>query len=129
MLWPPPLGAKGVNPHAYGIEEMACVRVCLACGAGASSRRRRGGMREHEDGHENGDEHRHEDRDFFFFRRQSSRPELYGHVKSLTRKGTRYEMRFDPAWVLNGVAAEHAAVEDGAIAQGELGSERRLPCR
>jgi hypothetical protein len=49
----------------------------------------------------------------------SSQAESYGHVKSLTRKGNRYEMRLDPAWVLSGVAAEHAAVEDGAMAQGE----------
>ena len=37
---------------------------------------------------------------------------LFGHVKSLTRKGGRWEMRFDPALVLQGVAAEHAALED-----------------
>ena len=49
----------------------------------------------------------------------SSQTELYGHIKSLTRKGTRFELRFDPAWLLNGVAAEHAAVEDGAIEPGD----------
>jgi hypothetical protein len=37
---------------------------------------------------------------------------LFGHVKSLTRKGGRWEMRFDPALVLQGAAAEHAALED-----------------
>jgi hypothetical protein len=40
---------------------------------------------------------------------------LYGHIKSLARKSGRFEMRFDPAWWLTGVAAEGAAVEDGAI--------------
>src|SRR5580765_1899933 len=33
---------------------------------------------------------------------------LYGHAKSVTRVGNRYELRFDPAWWLSGVAAEHA---------------------
>jgi hypothetical protein len=33
---------------------------------------------------------------------------LYGHVKSVTRVGNRLELRFDPAWWLTGVAAEHA---------------------
>ena len=33
---------------------------------------------------------------------------LYGHVKSVTRAGNRFELRFDPAWWLTGVAAEHA---------------------
>jgi hypothetical protein len=32
---------------------------------------------------------------------------LYGHVKAVTRVGNRYELRFDPAWWLTGVAAEH----------------------
>jgi hypothetical protein len=33
---------------------------------------------------------------------------LYGHVKSLDRKGGRYVMRFDPAQWLGGYAAEQA---------------------
>lgn len=37
---------------------------------------------------------------------------LYGHIKSLARKGGRFELRFDPAWWLGGVAAERAALED-----------------
>jgi hypothetical protein len=37
---------------------------------------------------------------------------LWGHIKSLGRKAGRFEMRFDPAWSLNGTAAEHAALED-----------------
>lgn len=44
---------------------------------------------------------------------------FYGHIKSLARKGGRFEMRFDPAWVLSGVAAERAAVEDKAISPGD----------
>ena len=37
---------------------------------------------------------------------------LYGHVKSLTRKGARFELRFDPAWWLTGVTARRAKRED-----------------
>ncbi len=37
---------------------------------------------------------------------------LYGHIKSLTRKGKRYELRFDPAWLLTGSTASRAALED-----------------
>ena len=43
----------------------------------------------------------------------------WGHIKSLTRKGSRYELRFDPAWWLSGVTAQRAAVADGAIRPGE----------
>ena len=43
---------------------------------------------------------------------QSSEPGkqlvLYGHAKSVTRVGNRFELRFDPAWWLSGVAAEEA---------------------
>jgi hypothetical protein len=44
---------------------------------------------------------------------------LYGHIKSLARKSGRFEMRFDPAWWLTGVAAERAAIEDKAISPGD----------
>ena len=37
---------------------------------------------------------------------------LYGQVKSLERKGDYYELRFDPAWFLSGVAANVAKAED-----------------
>jgi hypothetical protein len=43
----------------------------------------------------------------------------WGHIKSLTRRGARYELRFDPAWWLTGVTAQRAAVADGAIRPGE----------
>lgn len=33
---------------------------------------------------------------------------MFGHVKSVTRKGHRFELQFDPAWWLTGVAAERA---------------------
>jgi hypothetical protein len=36
----------------------------------------------------------------------------WGHIKSLARKSGRFEMRFDPAWLLHGVTAERAALED-----------------
>jgi hypothetical protein len=45
---------------------------------------------------------------------------LYGHIKSLTRKGVRYELRFDPAWWLGGSTANRAAVEDRRIAPGDV---------
>jgi hypothetical protein len=44
---------------------------------------------------------------------------LYGHIRSLTRKGKRFELRFDPAWWLGGVPAERAAVQDKVIRPGE----------
>jgi hypothetical protein len=37
---------------------------------------------------------------------------LYGHIKSLTRKGRRFELRFDPAWWLSGATATRAKLED-----------------
>lgn len=36
----------------------------------------------------------------------------YGHVRSLVRRGSRYELRFDPAFWLGGVTAKRAAKED-----------------
>jgi hypothetical protein len=37
---------------------------------------------------------------------------LYGQVKSLERKGDHYELRFDPALLLSGLAANVAQAED-----------------
>ena len=37
---------------------------------------------------------------------------LFGHIKSLKRKGARFELRFDPASWLTGVTAARAALED-----------------
>jgi hypothetical protein len=44
---------------------------------------------------------------------------FYGHVKSLTRTGSGFELRVDPALWLGGLTAQRAAVEDKAIAPGE----------
>jgi len=43
----------------------------------------------------------------------------FGHVRSLIRKGNRYVMRFDPAFLLSGVTAATAAAEDGVVRPGE----------
>jgi hypothetical protein len=37
---------------------------------------------------------------------------LYGHIKAMTRAGRDFELRFDPAWWLTGVAAQRANLED-----------------
>jgi hypothetical protein len=37
---------------------------------------------------------------------------LFGHISWLTRKGKRYVLRFDPAWLLSGLTARRAALED-----------------
>jgi hypothetical protein len=36
----------------------------------------------------------------------------FGYLRSLTRKGAVYELRFDPAWLLSGVTASRAKRED-----------------
>jgi hypothetical protein len=43
----------------------------------------------------------------------------YGHIRSLVRSGSRYVLRFDPAFWLGGTTANVAAREDGAIRPGE----------
>ena len=43
----------------------------------------------------------------------------FGYIKALTRTGTHYEMRFDPAWFLTGITANTAAAEDGAVDPGQ----------
>ena len=43
----------------------------------------------------------------------------FGHIKSLTRKGSGYELRFDPALLLTGETANIAAAEDGAVDPGQ----------
>ena len=37
---------------------------------------------------------------------------FFGHVKSMKRTGNRYELRLDPAWLLKGLTAARAALED-----------------
>lgn len=44
---------------------------------------------------------------------------MYGHVRSLARKGGRFELRFDPALWLGGVTANRAAIEDKVIPPGD----------
>jgi hypothetical protein len=44
---------------------------------------------------------------------------LYGHVRTLTRRGSRFELRFDPALLLGGTTGQRAAEEDGAVPPGE----------
>lgn len=41
---------------------------------------------------------------------------LYGRIVSLSRRGERYELRFDPAWFLSGVAANVAQAQDQGTA-------------
>jgi len=36
----------------------------------------------------------------------------FGYIKSLTRKGSRFELQFDPAWLLSGLTASRAKLED-----------------
>ena len=43
----------------------------------------------------------------------------FGYIKSLERKGSGFELRFDPALLLSGVTAQRAAVEDGVLQPGE----------
>ena len=43
----------------------------------------------------------------------------WGHLKSLARRGARFELRFDPAFWLGGVTANRAAREDGVIGPRE----------
>jgi hypothetical protein len=44
---------------------------------------------------------------------------LFGHVKTMSRRGDGYELRFDPAWFLSGETASRAAVEDGVLDPGQ----------
>jgi hypothetical protein len=36
----------------------------------------------------------------------------FGYIRSLTRKGDGFELRFDPAWLLSGKTAQQAKLED-----------------
>ena len=40
---------------------------------------------------------------------------LYGHIKTLKRVGGRIEMRFDPAWVTQGLTARRAFFADTGV--------------
>ena len=41
---------------------------------------------------------------------------MWGHVKAFTRKGSSYQMKFDPGWWLTGTAAEHARARGHRLA-------------
>jgi hypothetical protein len=43
----------------------------------------------------------------------------FGYIKALTRTGSGFELRFDPAWFLSGATANTAAAEDGAVEPGQ----------
>jgi hypothetical protein len=43
----------------------------------------------------------------------------FGYIRSLRRTGSRYLLRFDPAWFLSGETANVAAAEDGVVPPGE----------
>ena len=43
----------------------------------------------------------------------------FGHIHSLRRTGSGYEVRFDPAWFTSGVTANRAAAEDGVVEPGQ----------
>jgi hypothetical protein len=43
----------------------------------------------------------------------------FGYIRSLTRAGNRFELRFDPAWFLSGATANTAASEDGVVEPGQ----------
>jgi hypothetical protein len=44
---------------------------------------------------------------------------IFGHIRSLARRGDHYVLRFDPAWFTLGETANTAAAEDGAVEPGE----------
>jgi hypothetical protein len=44
---------------------------------------------------------------------------MFGHIRSLVRRGSAYELRLDPAFWLGGVTAQRAAVADGVLNPGE----------
>jgi hypothetical protein len=48
-----------------------------------------------------------------------ARQTLFGHIKSLEKKGGDFVMRFDPEWFLSGSTANAAAAEDGAVEPGQ----------
>jgi hypothetical protein len=44
---------------------------------------------------------------------------LFGYVRSLTKNGKHYLLRFDPAFFLSGKTANQAAAQDGAVPKGQ----------
>lgn len=44
---------------------------------------------------------------------------LFGYIRSLTKSGSTYRLRFDPAFFLSGATANDAAQRDGVIPKGQ----------
>jgi hypothetical protein len=44
---------------------------------------------------------------------------LFGHIVKLTHPGSRFLLRFDPAWFTSGLTANVAAAEDGVVPKGQ----------
>jgi hypothetical protein len=44
---------------------------------------------------------------------------LFGYIRALTRHGSNYQLRFDPAQFLTGETANQAAAQDGAVPPGQ----------
>ena len=44
---------------------------------------------------------------------------LFGHIRSIVRRGGRFELRFDPAFFTSGATANAAAAADGAVPPGQ----------
>jgi len=52
---------------------------------------------------------------------QAGQQTQFGRISSLNRVGARYIMRFDPAWMLTGFAAQRAKLED--TGSGEVAND------
>ena len=50
---------------------------------------------------------------------QQCNEKIFGHIRTLVRRGDHYVLRFDPAWFTLGETANTAAAEDGAVEPGE----------
>lgn len=44
---------------------------------------------------------------------------IFGYIRSLTKHGSSYRMRFDPALFLSGATANQAAAQAGAVPRGQ----------
>jgi len=44
---------------------------------------------------------------------------LFGFIRALTKHGSNYRLRFDPAQFLSGETANQAAAQDGAVSPGQ----------
>jgi hypothetical protein len=44
---------------------------------------------------------------------------LFGYIRGLTKRGSTYQLRFDPAFFLSGETANEAAARDGVVPPGQ----------